>query len=354
MAQVAMDAELGLSIRRAPTMDALYALHAREWAEWVVEHDGAIEGTGSVIVRDGWLDGRRVRVGYLGDLRLGPSVQGRHLLDRFYGPILSAARDEWQCEHFLTAIIASNETARRGLVVRTARADRRGRPRYELLRQFDIRSIQLVLPLLPERSALRVRRATQADVPAIARLLDADGRARPFGYAIDEAELRRRLRTWPGLSLDSFLVATRADGSVAGTLALWDASPVKETIVTSYAGAMRRVRAMHDALAVILRRPRLPLPGLPFRYLYATHVAVPAAEPSVLRALLREAYRQARDARYHFISICAPADDPNDAAYRGLLVTNLRAELHLVTLPDVARPSIPAGAPMPGFEMALV
>ena len=335
-------------------MSALYALHARDWSEWVVERDGVIAGTGSVLVRDGWLDGRRVPVGYLGDLRLARSVQGRQLLDRFYAPILKGARDEWGCEYFLTAIIASNATARRALVVRTERADARGRPRYELLREFDIRSIQLVLPLLPERSAWRVRSATHDDIEAIARLLDADGRARPFGYAINAAELRRRLASWPGLTPESFLVATRADGTVVGTLALWDAAPVKQTVVASYAGSMRRVRLVHDALAVALGHPRLPAPGSPFRYVYATHVAVPDAEPSVLRALLRAAYERARDAGYHFISVCAPVGDSNDAAYRGMLVTNLRAELHLVMLPDVARLSIPAGGPMPGFEMALV
>jgi len=65
---------------------------------------------------------------------------------------------------------------------------------------------------------------------------------------------------------------------------------------------------------------------------------------------LRERHRR----RKCFIGACAPVGEPNDVAYRGMVVTNLRAELHLVTLPDVDRPSIPTGAPMPGFEMALV
>ena len=67
MADVAMDAELALSVRRHPSMAAMYALHAREWDEWVVEQDGEVVGMGTVLVRDGWLDGRRVPVGYLGD-----------------------------------------------------------------------------------------------------------------------------------------------------------------------------------------------------------------------------------------------------------------------------------------------
>ena len=93
LASVAMDADLSLSIRRRPTVDAMYALHASAWDSWVVADDaGRIEGMGSVLVREGRLDGRIVKVGYLGDLRLSGRAEGRQLLDRAYGPILEAAR----------------------------------------------------------------------------------------------------------------------------------------------------------------------------------------------------------------------------------------------------------------------
>ena len=354
MADVAMDAELALSVRRHPTMAAVYALHAREWDEWVVEDERRVVGMGSVLVRDGWLGGDCVPVGYLGDLRLAPGAQGRQLLDRFYAPVLAEARERWGVGHFLTAIIASNERARRALVARTARAERGLRPRYTLLREFDIRSVQLVLPLLPERSAWTVRPATSSDLPAIAALLDRDGRARPYGYRLDERELRRRLEEWPGLTVDSFVVATSPVGEVVGTLALWDAGPVKETVVMAYRGSMRRVRVIHDVLATATRRPRLPAPGAPFRYGYATHVAVPPSDPSVLRALLRATHRRARAEGLHFFSICAPVGDANDAAYRGMLVTDIRAGLHVVTPAGAPVPHVDARGPMPGFEMALV
>ena len=53
LAEVAMDSELSLSVRRAPTMEALYALHATAWDEWVVAgENGRVEGMGSVLVRE--------------------------------------------------------------------------------------------------------------------------------------------------------------------------------------------------------------------------------------------------------------------------------------------------------------
>ena len=355
LASVAMDADLALSIRRAPTVDAMYALHASEWDSWVVADDeGRVEGMGSVLVRDGWLDGRLTKVGYLGDLRLSGRAEGRQLLDRAYGPILEAARDRHGCEYWLTAIIASNARARRALTVQTERSLRRGRPRYTLLREFDIRSLHLVLPRRGEGSAVAVRRATELDIAAIAALLDDDARSRPFGYPMPERELRRRLATWPGLRIDSFHLAEDRAGKIVGVVAPWDASPVKETVVAGYGGAMKRVRLLHDLAALALGRPRLPAPGNPFRYQYLTHLAVPSADPAILRALLASAYDVARRERFHFLSACAPLGDALDAAYAGYAATNLRAQLYLVTLPDTRMPGSLRGGTMPGFEMALV
>ena len=353
LARVAMDSDLALSIRRDPDFDALYRLQARDWESWVVEMNGAVEGTGTVLVREGYLDGDRVPVGYLGDLRLSPSAEGRQLLDRMYGPILRSASDRFGCDYYLTAIIASNDKAKRALTVPTARSARGARPTYSLLREFDIRSIHLVLPRMRELFKHTVRRATDADIPSLARFLDDDSRARPFGYVLGEAELRRRLTCWPGLSSRSFHLVEDAGGRIVGCLALWDAAPAKRTIVVAYRGRMRRVRMAHDVAARLFGRDPLPVPGGEFRYQYATHVAVPSNDPSVLRALLQSAYHAARADGYHFISICAPVGDTLDAAYRGYLTTDLRAELHVVSMPGVKVPAIAEGV-RPGFEMALV
>jgi hypothetical protein len=355
LAAVAMETDLSLSIRRAPTVDAMYALHARAWEGWVVAGErGRVEGMGSVLVRDGYADGVMAPVGYLGDLRFSKRAEGRLLLDRAYGPILEDASRRYGCRYYLTAIIASNAKARRALTVHTERAARRGRPRYTLLREFDIRSLHLVLPRRRPRSSVAVRRAERRDVAPIAALLDADARRRPFGYPMPERELRRRLETWPGLRIESFHVAESAAGDLVGVVAPWDASPVKRTVVEAYGGRMARVRALHDVAARLLGRPTLPPPGEALRYQYLTHLAVPSGDPAVLRALLESAYAAARRERMHFLSAPAPVGDPLDAAYRGFPATNIRAGLYAVTLPGTPVPeSLLAGA-MPGFEMALV
>ncbi len=359
-AATAMRADLALSVRRDPDFFALYDLQSDDWECWVAELDGAVEGVATVLVRDGYVVGERRRVGYLGDLRLSPRAEGRLLLDRFYGPVLRAVADRTGCELFLTAVIASNDRALRALTVRTARAARAGRPTYVPLADFDIRSVQLVLPprFAParwlRRSVRHVRRATAADVPALARVLDADARRHPFGYVLDEPALRRRFATWPGLAPESFYLAEDAAGAIAGCLALWDAAPVKRMAPMAYRGAMRRARAGYGLLARVVGAPPLPRPGEPFRYAYATHVAVPSDDPAVLAALLDAACAAARRARYHFVSVFAPRGDALDAAYRGLLTTDLPARLYVVAAPGAAVPEACLTGTHPGFEMALV
>lgn len=201
-----------------------------------------------------------------------------------------------------------------------------------------------------------VRRADPGDVTALARLLDDDARRRPFGYVFTERELRRRLGEWPGLRHDSFYLAESAHGTPLGCLALWDAAPVKRTVVTAYRGGMRSVRLGHDVAATILGRARLPRRGEPFRYQYVTHQAVVEDDPGVLRALLVAAYNDALARGYHFLSACVPERCPMATAFDGLHATNLRARLFVVSLPgvDVSRVTPPMNAMWPGFEMALV
>ncbi|HEU0298524.1 MAG TPA: GNAT family N-acetyltransferase [Longimicrobium sp.] len=351
-ARVPMEAELALSIRRDPDFAALLRLQSDDWECWVAEEDGRVEAMASTVFRDGYLGGEIRRVGYLGDLRLSPRVQGRHLLNRLYGPTLAASMEVRGCVASLTAVIASNERALRALTAQNRR--QRGMPRYTPLRDFRIRNLHLTIPRLPRRGAFRVRRAVEADIPALAAFLDADARRRPFGQPMPETELRRRLREWPGLRIDSFYLAEDRAGALAGCLAVWDAAPVKRTVVAAYRGGMRRVKTGYDLAARLLRFPRLPDPGQELRYLYATHVAVPSDDPAVLRALLDRVYADHRRGGYVLLSCFAPEGDPLDAAYRGFRFTDLPARLFVVTPPGVEPPAECFAPGRPGFEMALV
>lgn len=353
-ASIAMEAELVLAVDRAPDFDALYPLQSDEWISWVVEIDGVVEGMWAVAARDCWLAGRRARVGYLCDLRFSARARGRQLLDRYYAPVLRHATARLGCELFMTAVICSNETAMRALVPGTTRPGLEQRPKHTPLGDFAIRQIHLLLPRRRRRSGIRIRPASPADIAAIVRLLDEDSRRRPFGYVFTEAELRRRIARWPGLSSDAFLLAETDSGDLVGCVALWDATPVKRVLVRAYRGRMRHVRLAYAIAARSLGRSPLPAPGGALRYQYLTHQAVPSNDPRILRALLEAACTIARGAGYHFLSVCAPRGHALDEAYHGFLTTDLAARIYLVTAPETPVPEAVFAGEFPGFEMALV
>src|SRR3954453_5862393 len=67
---VPMQGELVLSTQRSPDYFALFDMQRGDAEVWVHHGEEAsrLDGMGAVHVRDGWLDGRPCRVGYLGDL----------------------------------------------------------------------------------------------------------------------------------------------------------------------------------------------------------------------------------------------------------------------------------------------
>lgn len=350
-ARITMKTDLELSIRRDPDFFGLYRLQTEDFECWVGGEDGAIQGMGTLLVRDGYLDGKPARVGYLGDLRVTPSLQAGRLIGRFYGSVLERFSQTRACPVYLTTIIASNATALRALTGDGGR--KLGIPPYTLLRRFDIRAIHLAIRRPPSRTH-RVRRATESDIPALARFLDRDARGRPFGQVFSEPALRRRLRDWPELTIDKFYLAFDRDGTLSGCCALWDAAPVKRTMVAAYRGSMRWVKRGYNTIAGLVRTPRLPPPGGELRYAYLTHQAVPSEDPQVWRALLEAVYADSRHQGYHFLSACVYQNDPLEPAYRGFLTTNLAAHLYAVAPRGEELPAGALGPGRPGFEMALV
>lgn len=347
-----MAADLDLAVQRGPDFFALYAIQGPAWECWVAEAQGRVRGLGAIVVRDGYLGGRPARVGYLGDLRVAPDFQGQGLVRRFYGGVLREAAARHRCEVFLTTVITSNRRAMRALTGPAARSA--GIPPYELVTGFDIRAVHLTVPIPWVRPRFAVERATEDSIGEIASFLDSDGRRRPFGYALSEPELRRRLNEWPGLDISSFYLARDAAGSLVGCVAVWDPSPVKRTIVRGYKGRMVRVRRSYNGAATLLRFPPLPSPGAQMRYAYATHVAVPSGDHRIMQALLHRVYADQRKSGRSFLAFCAFEGDPLRKAFGGFPHTDLRTNLYAVAAPgSTLRQECFAPGP-PGFEMALV
>lgn len=345
-----MQGELVLATQRDPDFFRLYDMQRGLAEPWVSEGPHGLDGLGTVLVRDGWLEGQPCRVGYLGDLRTRFSARRDRGLARFYGPVLEETAQRLGVDVFLTAVMATNTAALQALVRR--KHPRVSQPRYTLLSRFSAVSVHFTRRRGPSRDPRwHVRRATPEDLPAMRALLEADHRARPFGYRYDTGELEHRLDHWPGLRVEESYLVLDAHGTLVGCTSVWDPSEVKRYRVLAYRGSMAWVKWGYDALATVLRAPRLPAPGGDFRYFYLCNTSIRGEDPSILRALVERVYADHHGQGYHFFSLYLDDADPLAPAVQGFFQRRLPFHLYAVTPASRPREHFPSGRT--GFEMCL-
>ncbi len=348
---VSMKADLHLTVERDPDFFALYDLQEVEQRviTWTV--DGAIEGVACILGRECWLDGKRTPTAYLGDLRYTRRIRGGTVLGKFYGPLFDKWSADLGCELMLTAVILSNRAAVKALIERSERFPTK--PVYTLVREFTIQNVQFTARRKPLATRFSVRRAREADIPAIAARLAEDHRGRVFGYVFSEALLRARLERWPDFGIDSFFLAFDGERLV-GLTAPWDAHAVKRFRVMGYHNKMRWLKRAYNAYAWLRGFERLPPVGGEFRYFYLTHTSVVGEDPEVMASLLDAVYRAFWGKGYHFFSSCVLEGDPLAAPYRRYRCEGLPAGLYAVSAPGNRYNTMDFGRARPGLEMALV
>jgi hypothetical protein len=347
MAHVPMEGSLALSTQRGPDFFSLYRMQ-RGTSDVFVCEDDHFAGMGTIFVRDGFLDGRAQKVGYLGDLRLRGKGRLRRVFPLAYGKLFADVVARENCEHFVTAVMSTNAMALASLTRR--KKHRAGQPHYALICRYDMASLQLVLP--PKPVDERVTIARKDDVDEIAAFLADDHRSRAFGYRFDDGELQHRLASWPGFSLDDTFVV-REQGKIVACCTAWDPSPVKRYRVERYAGSMKLVRAGVSLASIATGCAKLPKVGEEFRSLYLVNLSV--TDPKVLHAMLRAVYAHAWKKRFHFVGLpmfaMNGAPDPLEPALQGFVVQRLGFHLYGVTSSEKPRLEWPQSRP--GFEIAL-
>lgn len=349
--KVHIKSALDITQERDPDFFRLLEMHLGEHEVLIAEgKDGSAGGLGSLSVRPGWIDGERRQVGYLGDLRIVPGSRAAVVMPKVFELFLRRARDRWGAELFHTVIFDENELARRVLVERR-KERRKDLPIYRVMTPFEMTNLQFTLP--KGRPSRPVSRATERDLDELLDFLSRHQKQRVMGDPLDAARLEARFRTWPGFSVESFLIVRDAGGRIAGCTAPFDTDPFKRTRVLGYYDHMRWVRRFFDLGAKVFRYTPLPPPGETFRFAFLSHLEVEGDDPSVLRDLLLECYRGLRHENLHFVSAMIPRGSPLAGAFSGFTVNRTPMTLYSVTLPDSPYADRSFRTQKPGFEMAL-
>jgi hypothetical protein len=289
-----------------------------------------IAGFGSRSVTTRYVNGQATPVGYLSSLRALAEYRSRGLLARGYA-YLRQLHADGRTKFYLTTIAQGNEHA-----IAILTSDRAGLPSYHFAGMYHTVAVALGprwrRPLRVD-SPVRVRRAGPDDLNAVIAFLNSVGPTRQFFPRYEIADFSTPSGMFRNLPPSDVLLAFRGDRLV-GTLAGWDQSSFRQTVVEGYGASMRWARPLANTWARLRGRSPLPKPGEPLRYLFA---ALPVAlddDRQVFDLLLRNLIARASPADYDFVLVGLHADDPLLPVARSLGSHSYQTRLYLVCWDD--------------------
>lgn len=285
---------LTLSFRREPSYFAACSVLGQS-AEVFVGRDtqtGALAGVGARYHLPAFINGQAQSIVYLADLRVQTAYRNSIHLRRAY-QFLRQRHAADPAPVYTTMILQDNRAA-----LATIAAQRAGLPPYHAQGTVHTPLILLDWQKPTLAAPCTIRRATAADWAAIVAFLNRENARYQFAPVYHENDLTNgRLRE---MQPENILLA-EANGSIIGTIALWQQSAFRQLHIDAYHGAWRFIRPVYNALARLTPLAPLPRAGEALKYAYLSLMAVQNDNLAVFRALLRQAYRASHGTGLHYL-----------------------------------------------------
>lgn len=314
-AACAMEGDVGLCVQRKPEFVALNRLVSDVWQLGVVEDpEGEVAGSIAIARRNVFINGRPQQANYVSDLKVLPQHRTPEValsLIRWAQRVCAIDADNVPT---VVAVLAGNASIER-------RFAQRNDGRLQRIATVRSHSVGILWPRRESTCGLSVSNASRADVSEMLALWRRVAPMRQFAPVFEDEE---RFLSWieraPGLSIDDYLLARRADGRLTGFVGLWDSSDLKQTIVTSYSTSLRIFRSVFNQIAPRVGGVPLPAMGGKLPLVSGLHLCVAPDDVSVdvARTLVLAAYRSLRGTGKAFFTIGLDVRDPLNAAFKNL------------------------------------
>lgn len=257
---------------------------------------------GRCLTHDAWLNRAVRRVGYLGELRLASSAQGRFDILRGGYDYFHRLNDRNPAEFYFTSIAADNQRARRFL-----ERGVRGMPRYGFLGELTT----LLVSTSARTSASLPKRET-ASVDELAEFLNTVAGRHNLSTVWTPNALHALTRH--GLNFDDFRVI-RVNGKIAAAAALWDQRPFRQTVVRGYSHSLGLLRPVINSVGRLFALPRLPAPGSVLAHAFLFPPAVSPEHAHLLSELVAGFRSLAATKGFDCLTLALPS---NHASLRDL------------------------------------
>jgi hypothetical protein len=289
------------------------------------EH-GEIAGVACRSGRDVFVNGRPLRIGYLGQLRIDDRFRGRWLVSRGFN-LLRRLHEVDPVPAYLTSIIQNNREAT-GVLVDHAR---KVFPRFYPVAQYSTLALELRRRKLPSSSPVSIAAGSADCLEEVAGFLRACGAHHQFFPVWTAAKLRDLANF--GLLPEDLRIA-RGDSGIVGVMGLWDQTAFKQTVVRAYSGWLKAAAPLWNSTAHWFGRNALPRPGEELRSAYASLIAVANDDARIFAGLLSEIYNLAATRGHEYLLLGLDARDPLLPIARDYAHIHYPSQLYLAAWSD--------------------
>jgi hypothetical protein len=302
LATNAISGRITLTYDREPNYFAGCETIGRSCQVLVARADDQIAGVACRATRPMFVNGRILKTGYLGQLRVDARFRGRWLISQGFR-FLKRLDDEDPVSAYLLSVIEENQEAFKVLIERR----RPGFPVFREVGHLFTLALKLRRANADGAAPRHITSAVRDELPEIIAFLQRCGATRQFYPSYSEDDFcgngTRDFR------LADFFVARRR-GEIVGVTGLWDQSSFKQTVVRGYAGWLRMARPAYNFAAGVSAHPPLPSVGEKISSAYASFVCVADDSPEVFRPLLARVYEEAARRGFSYLMVGFDKRDP--------------------------------------------
>ena len=311
--QIPFDGKISLSMEREPDYFWGARVQYEEPETYVCREgpDTAIAACFSVGKRHVFVNGRKTLLRYHSDLRIDPGYQKTSLLFDICAyfkkrvPLL---------EGFSQTVVFSDNHIMKGLI------DFGEHSRLKSVVPFYIphgKYISHMISVKPGRfreSGNLVRPACDEDLPAMQKFFDDQAPCKQFYPCYDF--LKMSSEYYRGLTCGNFFLGFEDDQLVA-IAGVWDQSYFKQTRVKQYAGSLKALRPVVNALGALTGGFLLPEEGASLRYLVLHTILVKDNSYERFRQIWEAMYQYAWKNNYRYILCGLDENDPLNEVFKG-------------------------------------
>lgn len=229
----------------------------------------AIQGMASISYRDGYINSKLVKVGYLGDLRVSLNRKLIRQWRNFYSKLILEScnmKETFHCGHYQTALVHDNSLSRNNLVNSKIKGIK-----YQLLEDYHM--INIVGSYGFKRAnKFVIDKLSKDNFSELLDFLERDQVEREFGINY-KFELPYRLKNWENFQeSDWIIIRNSVGGEVLAATSAWGPKSSKQLLLSDVPLIFKIIK-LASKFIPFLKVYDLPESGTPIKIKYINQIS---------------------------------------------------------------------------------